>query len=96
MKANLINDMYSQKRKYESSIKGEQSKSDELSAHNLYLSSTLQKYKTFIKEQKESLNSLKKDVCEHKVLSNEAVLYIGARVKKASETLHKKVETPKM
>ena len=88
MKAKLINEMYLQKRQYESNIQEEQSKSEKLSSRISHLSTTLQCYKAFLRQQKESLNSLRKDVLEHKMLSKEL---LEKKVNRVTEILKKKV-----
>ena len=91
MKAKLINDMYLQKRQYESSIQEEQSKSEKLSARVSHFSSVLHQYNALIRQQKQYLNSLKKDVLEQKKLSKQIVLHFGAQVTKCTEMLKNKV-----
>ena len=92
MKAKLINEMYLQKRQYESSIQEEQRKSEQLSTRISHLSSSLRHYNALLSQQKESLCSLRKDVLEHRMLSKEIVLCFGNEINRVTERLKKKVE----
>lgn len=92
MKASLIDDMYLQKRQYESSIQEEHSKSQKLSAIVSCLSSSLKQYNLFIKQHKKSFGSLKEDVLQQKNLSKEILLYFGKQVIKITARFKEKVE----
>ena len=91
MKAKLINDMYTQKCNYESSLKEQQSKCEKLSARIVHLSSTLQHCIALVKQQKECLNSLMKDVVKHKMFSKEFIQNFGVEVNNIVAALKKKV-----
>ena len=92
MKAKLINEMYAQKRQYESSKQEEQSRLEQLSAQISHLSSSLKHYNALVSQQKEFLQNIRKDVLQQRMLSKEIVLSFGNEIRRASDRLTEKVE----
>ena len=91
MKAKLIHEMYTQKCQYESSTQEEQSRSEQLSAQISHLSSALKHYNALVCQQKESLQNIRKDVLQQRMLSKEIALSFGNEVRRANDRLTKEV-----
>ena len=94
MKAKLINDMYLQKRHHESTIQEEQSKSEKLSAQISRLKSALPNVIELVRQQKDNLNRLRKEVCHYQMSSKKTVKNTVANVHKVTRRIKKKVKFP--
>ena len=91
MKANLVNEMYSQKHEMKKDLEQSQKKSEELKARLSQLFTVLPKLAGVVRQQKDSLKNLRQQATQQKQLTRDQMNTVRNRTEKAFQKVAKKV-----